>query len=103
MSALRLLTVIVLVGAGAFPAVGVAAGGCEKLTVSALTASTDDGNVPANAIDGDFSTRWSGSGVGASITADLGSVRTVCSVSVAWYQGNLRQNYFVVALSSDGV
>src|SRR4051812_25299428 len=76
---------------------------CGKLNVSSISASTDDGNVPSNAIDGSLATRWSGLGAGAYITADLGSPHTVCSVSVAWYQGNLRANFFVISASSDGV
>src|SRR3954452_12218342 len=51
--------------------------GCNKLQVSAITASTDDENVASNAIDGSLATRWSGNGVGAYIPADLGSAQTV--------------------------
>lgn len=76
---------------------------CSQLPVSAISASTNDGNVPQNAVDRNLWTRWSGEGIGAYITADLGSSQTICGVNVAWYQGNQRRNYFVISLSSDGV
>ncbi|NLG85578.1 MAG: discoidin domain-containing protein, partial [Firmicutes bacterium] len=34
------------------------------LPIVAVSASADDGNVPANAIDGDLDTRWSALGDG---------------------------------------
>src|SRR4051794_20484185 len=58
------------------------------LPIIAATASSDDGNGPANAIDGDLSTRWSGAGDGVWIRFDLGAVTTVGSVSLAWYDGD---------------
>ncbi|NKI42083.1 discoidin domain-containing protein [Streptomyces physcomitrii] len=72
------------------------------LPVTAATASSDDGNVAANAIDGDPSTRWSGSGDGVWIRFDLGSVTAVDSVSLAWYDGDSRRTTFDVQLSEDG-
>jgi len=82
-------------------------GACIEITPSPCTgvcamASTDDGNVPANAVDNNLATRWSGSGDGAWLRLDLGSVKTVCSVSVAAYNGNARQNRFDIQLSIDG-
>ncbi|MFF5106628.1 chondroitinase-B domain-containing protein [Streptomyces sp. NPDC000134] len=72
------------------------------LEVKSVTASADDGNVPANTIDNNLSTRWSAEGDGVSIRYDLGSVRTVGSVSVAWHQGDRRKSTFDVQLSADG-
>jgi F5/8 type C domain len=72
------------------------------LPIVAATDSSDDGNVAANAIDGDLSTRWSGAGDGVWIRFDLGSVTTVDSVSLAWYDGDSRQSTFDVQLSQDG-
>jgi len=72
-----------------------------QLPVTAIQASTNDGNVANNAIDGNFQTRWSGYGIGANLTADIGSLETVCSVNIAWYQGDTRQNYFVISVSAD--
>ncbi|WP_407564614.1 chondroitinase-B domain-containing protein [Streptomyces sp. 184] len=72
------------------------------VTVTGVSASTDDGNVPANTLDGDLGTRWSGSGDGAWIRYDLGSPQTVGSTSIAWHQGDTRKNTFDVQLSDDG-
>jgi glucose/arabinose dehydrogenase/plastocyanin len=68
-------------------------GECVEAAVTA-TASTNDGNVAANAIDNDLATRWSGNGDGATLTLDLGSVKTVCFVRVAWFQGDTRMSRF---------
>ncbi|SCL20689.1 Right handed beta helix region [Micromonospora pallida] len=72
------------------------------LPITAATASSHDGNVPANAIDGNLSTRWSGAGDGVWIRFDLGSVTTVGAISLAWYDGNTRRATFDVQLSQDG-
>jgi cell division septation protein DedD len=66
------------------------------------SASTNDGNVPGNAVDGNLSTRWSGNGDGAWLRLDLGSSRTIGYVSVATYQGNGRKNRFDIQTSADG-
>ena len=62
----------------------------------AVTASTNDGNVPANSVDDNLTTRWSGSGDGAWIQYDLGATRTVTNVKIAWYSGNTRRSTFDV-------
>jgi hypothetical protein len=74
------------------------------LPVAAVSASGDDGNVPANVLDGNLNTRWSCdmSTAPCWIQADLGSVQHVSSVSVAWYNGNLRSNTFSIAVSTSG-
>src|SRR4051794_12491408 len=92
-----------VVGSTAYTGAGATSDTCSELNIPSISASTDDGNVAASAIDGNLTTRWSGFGVGAHITADLGSPHSVCSVSVAWYQGNLRANFFVISTSPDGV
>jgi glucose/arabinose dehydrogenase/phosphatidylethanolamine-binding protein (PEBP) family uncharacterized protein len=69
---------------------------------SAFSASTNDGNVPANAGDNNLATRWSGSGDGAWLQVDLGGSHVVSSVSTAAYNGNGRQNIFDIQLSTDG-
>jgi hypothetical protein len=73
-----------------------------NLPITAATASSDDGNGPANAIDGNLSTRWSASGDGVWIRFDLGSVTAVDSVSLAWYDGDSRRATFDIQLSQDG-
>jgi hypothetical protein len=77
----------------------VAAG--AALPVSAVVASADDGNVPANTLDGNLATRWSGEGDGVWIRYDLGSSRTVGAVSLAWHQGSGRTFTFDVQVSAN--
>ena len=72
-------------------------GACTDVEItppgSAVTASTSDVNLPANAVDDDLATRWSGNGE-AWLQLDLGAVRTVSKVHVAVYNGNARRNRF---------
>ena len=75
---------------------------CNKLAASAVTASGNDGNVPANAVDNNLNTRWSNNGVGSWIQLDLGSKKSICSVDIAWYRGDSRQNNFVISVSDNG-
>ncbi|MDP9289827.1 MAG: Ig-like domain-containing protein, partial [Thermoproteota archaeon] len=75
---------------------------CIKLPITSVTASGNDGNVPANVLDNNLNTRWSNLGVGSFIQADLGAQKTICSVDIAWYRGNPRVNNFVISVSSDG-
>ncbi len=73
------------------------------LTIASASASIEDAATPAkNAIDGSLSTRWSGKGVGASVTGKLGALSRVDQVGISWYRGNLRVNHFVVSVSKDG-
>jgi aldose sugar dehydrogenase len=82
---------------------GGSGGTCQKLPISNIAAIGDDGtNHPANAIDNNLNTRWSNLGVGSWIQADLGSQMTTCSIDIAWYNGNQRQNNFVISVSNDG-
>jgi len=75
----------------------------NNLPISGVTASGNEvGNVPSNVLDGSLSTRWASNGIGQWIRADLGSVQNICSVGIAWYNGNARQYHFVIATSTDG-
>ena len=75
---------------------------CQKLPISNMAASgSETGNPPSNAIDNNLSTRWSNYGVGSWIQTDLGSQMTICSVDIAWYNGNVRQNNFAISISKD--
>jgi len=57
---------------------------------------------PKNVLDNSLSTRWSSLGVGQFITADLGAVKNICSVDIAWYSGNSRAYRFTISTSTDG-
>jgi hypothetical protein len=72
-----------------------------KLTVASVTASANDGNVPANAIDGSLATRWSASGDPQWIKLNLGSSVTIAYVKIAFYKGNERRAKFDVAVSAN--
>ncbi|MFH8533831.1 chondroitinase-B domain-containing protein [Streptomyces tendae] len=80
----------------------VASADAAPLEVKDVSASADDGNVPANTLDNDLSTRWSAEGDGAWIRYDLGSQQTIGSASIAWHQGDTRKNTFDIQLSDDG-
>lgn len=71
------------------------------LPVSAVIASGDDGNVATNTLDGNLATRWSDEGDGVWIQYDLGTTRTVGSVSLAWHQGGTRTSSFEIRLSTN--
>lgn len=70
--------------------------------VTAVTASSHDGNVPTNTVDKKLSTRWSASGDGQWIRFDLGSQKRVDHVKIAFYQGNQRTSRFDIQVSSNG-
>ncbi len=76
--------------------------GCTALTASSVISNGHDGNVPANTMDSNLGTRWSRSGRGSWVDYDLGSLKQVSGVSVAWHQGNTRANEFFVSVSPDG-
>jgi hypothetical protein len=76
---------------------------CRMLNPTVVTAiGSDDANVPSNVIDKNLNTRWSKDGTGSWIQFDLGSKAKFCSVDVAWYRGDVRQNDFTVSVSDDG-
>ena len=72
------------------------------LSVAAVTASANDGNVPANTLDNNLATRWAAQGDGQWIRYDLGSSQTITKVSIAWYKGNERASRFDIQTSPDG-
>jgi hypothetical protein len=75
---------------------------CSILNPTVVTAIGSDANVPSNVIDKNLNTRWSKDGIGSWIQFDLGSKTKICSVDIAWYRGDMRQNDFNVSVSDDG-
>lgn len=67
-----------------------------------VSSSSDDGNVAANVLDNNLTTRWSASGDGQSIQFCLETLQSVYGVKIAFYNGNMRQSIFDVQLSQDG-
>ena len=76
---------------------------CVKSPISQVTAASSQIGFPSsNVVDNNLNTIWSNYGVGSSIQLDLGTSKRVCSLEIAWYKGNERQNKFVVSTSQDG-
>lgn len=76
------------------------------LEVASVAASTSDGNVPENTVDGDLATRWSAETVDeqdpAWIRWDLGATTRVGYLGLAWYRGDTRSSSFDLQVSTDG-
>ena len=76
---------------------------CVKSQISQISAASSQSGFPSsNAADNNLNTVWSNYGVGSSIDLDLGSSKNICSLDIAWYKGNERQNNFVISTSQDG-
>jgi hypothetical protein len=80
---------------------------CDVLSIGNIEASgfeTDpsDYHPPTDAIDGDPSTWWSHNDNDPWLEIDLGSVQTICGVSVQWNKGEERDYSFNVEVSQDG-
>ncbi len=73
-----------------------------KVPPSAVTASSHDGNEPANTVDGNFATRWSAEGDGQWVRYDLGASRTISYVRIAWHKGDTRTADFDIQVSATG-
>jgi hypothetical protein len=56
-----------------------------EIKIIAATGSTDDGNVPANAIDNNPATRFSSLGIDSFLKLDLGSVQEIDKIDFMWY------------------
>lgn len=84
------------------PGIGQAADAKFAIPGAAVTASDHDGNVPANTVDGNLSTRWSASGDNKWIQFDLGSNKKVAYVKIAFQSGDTRTFNFDIATSTDG-
>lgn len=76
---------------------------CSDASIqNVMTSGSQAGFPGSNTLDGNLDTRWSNNGVGSWIQLDLGTSENICSVSIAWYKGNERQNNFVISASNDG-
>lgn len=78
-------------------------GGVVTPTCDPVIASADDGNVPANVLDNNLSTRWSASGNGQWIQFCLSDTVSVTGVQIAFYSGNTRTSSFDVLVGNDGI
>ena len=74
---------------------------CHKLPITSITAGVNS-LLLANVLDNNLNTAWSSNVIGSWIRVDLGTQTTICSVSIAWYLGNLLQYNFIISVSNDG-
>ncbi|NEW08273.1 lyase [Paenibacillus sp. SYP-B3998] len=85
------------------PVSGYAADTKLLVAPSGVTASADDGNVPANTVDGSLTTRWSANGNGQWIKFDLGSNKKAAFIKIAFLSGDTRTSSFDIQTSVDNV
>ncbi|MEC0107382.1 discoidin domain-containing protein [Paenibacillus taichungensis] len=71
--------------------------------VTKVTASADDGNLPIHTIDRDPDSRWSADGKGQYLQLELEQQIQVGQVSIQFYNGHTRSNYFDLEISTDGI
>lgn len=77
--------------------------GAEELEIVSVEASDyQDPNKPANTLDDDLNTRWSAQGE-QWIKYDLGDVKEINIVGIAFSKGNQRSSIFDIEVSEDGV
>ncbi len=70
--------------------------------LTVVASSAQSGRPAASVLDGNPATRWSASGLGQHLTLDLGSVRTLSTLRLAWYRGDVRAATFDIEVSTDG-
>lgn len=80
----------------------------NRIEVVSAKASSHDGNLPENVLDGDLTTRWSAKSVeidgeiqGEWISFDLGEEHTVSYLGLAFHNGDQRKSRFVLEVSKD--
>lgn len=58
---------------------------------------------PSNAIDNNFNTKWYSTFIEKPwIRVELGALKSICGVDIAWADGNSRQYSFIISVSTDG-
>ena len=77
---------------------------CVNLPIDKLAANGVTGTETAALVaDGDSATRWQNEGIGSFIQADLGELKVVCEIDIAWYKGDRRSFNFVISTSQNGI
>jgi subtilisin family serine protease len=81
---------------------------CVQSKVQSISSSDhggsddDDDEDAIKAIDSDFETTWSAEQFGSYLQLDLGAVKRLCSVDINWFDGDQRENNFVLSVSENG-
>lgn len=94
------ITALALVGLAAVAPPAAAANVEITPSAGSVTASSSDANVPANVVDNNYTSRWSGDGDGAWLQLDLGTAATVSHLKLAVYKGDERRNDFELQVLS---
>ncbi|WP_407319743.1 right-handed parallel beta-helix repeat-containing protein [Isoptericola halotolerans] len=78
----------------------------DHWTVESVRALSSDGNLPEFAVDDDPATRWSSLTESPEepqwLVLDLGEVRSVGYLGIAWHKGEQRESLYEVETSTDG-
>jgi hypothetical protein len=69
---------------------------------SSINNSSDPANLPINVLDGNYDTSWSNKGRGW-LSLDLGTIKNIQSMAIAWYRGDSFDYYYSISLSNDGI
>ncbi|MGH9976606.1 MAG: hypothetical protein ACRD8Z_12345, partial [Nitrososphaeraceae archaeon] len=75
---------------------------CLPATVKNILSSDHEGDNTENireVIDGDFETRWIAEELGSYLQLDIGSIEKICSVDISWFEGDQKENNFVLSVS----
>ncbi|MDF2960925.1 MAG: coagulation factor 5/8 type domain protein [Paenibacillus sp.] len=75
----------------------------SPLTVQEVNASSNDGNVESNMLDNNRFSRWSASGDGQFADFDLGEIKKVGYLGIAFYKGSERTTNIDIQTSADAV
>ena len=67
-----------------------------------VSATPEEANVGPNMLDGDLTTRWAGQGIGEWAVFDIGSVKPIDAIAIAYEWGDERIYSFSVEVSEDG-
>ena len=77
---------------------------CSPVSIQNMTTSGSRSRYSAsNVLDNNINTRWSNIDIGPWIQLDLGTTKNICSIDIAWHEGNERQNNFTISISNDGI
>jgi poly(beta-D-mannuronate) lyase len=71
-------------------------------SIEASASASGTGTPASAAVDGQLNTWWAGSGLGTSLTLDLGSAKQVKQVRIAFHAGDERVYNFEIQSSNDG-
>jgi|GEM_PF-6780422 len=79
----------------------------SPLTITNVTeggpGTTDPATFPSNVADGDLMTRWSRDGLGAFLTLELATAKSIDHVQMAFHKGAVRTADFEIQTSLDGI